>query len=48
MQNPNAAVTPCVYFSVTATIYMGNDGGTVERLNVETSHLVGDDTLMSK
>lgn len=48
MQNPNAAITPCVYFSVTATIYMGNDGGTVLRLSVETPHLAGDDILISK
>ena len=48
MQNSNATVTPYVYFSITATIYIGSDDGTVLRLDVETPHLAGDNFLISK
>lgn len=48
MQNSNATITPYVYISVTATIYIGNDDGTVLGLNVETSHLAGDGFWISK
>lgn len=48
MQNSNATITPYVYFSITTSIYIGNYGGAVLRLNVETPHLAGGDFLIPK
>lgn len=48
MQNSNATITLYVYFSITASIYIGNDDAAILRLNVETPHLAGDDFLIPK